>query len=132
MVALSEWSLARNKLPASVQKLIEQHLHSASDVDTLLLLHRVDHGWTAPGVARELRLNIDQAHSILARLSRSGLLQAEGDSYRFLPQDPSLVDAVATLAKLYPAYRFAVVSLIYPPSRPVRDFSDAFRLRKED
>jgi hypothetical protein len=101
-------------------------------VDTLLLLHRVDGGRTAAEVARELRLNVDQADSILGRLSRSGLLRGEGDCYRFDPRDPALVEAVAALAQLYPAYRFAVVSLIYPPSGPVRDFSEAFRLRKED
>ena len=124
--------MGKDKLPAAVQNLIEQHLHSASDVDTLLLLHRSDRGWTAAGVARELRLNVDQAATILTRLSQNGLLGEEGDSFRFHPRDPSLVEAVAALAQLYPAYRFAVVSLIYPPSRPVRDFSEAFRLRKED
>ena len=132
MVALPEWSLGKNKLPAAVQNLIEHHLHSASDVDALLLLHRVDRGWTAAGVSKELRLNIDQANSILARLSRTGLLREEGDSFRFQPRDPALAEAVAVLAALYPAYRFAVVSLIYPPGGPARDFSEAFRLRKED
>jgi hypothetical protein len=124
--------LGRKELPASVRDLVARHFGSASDVDTLLLLFREDHGWTASTVARELRLNVDQAASILARLSQSGLLKAEGESYLFHPRDPSLVEAVRTLAELYPAYRFAVVSLIYPPSGSIRDFSDAFRLRKED
>ena len=124
--------LGKDKLPAAVQDLIEHHLHSASDVDALLLLHRVDRGWTAAGVARELRLNLDQADTILARLSRSGLVREEDGSFCFHPRDPSLGEAVAVLAALYPAYRFAVVSLIYPPGGPARDFSEAFRLRKED
>lgn len=128
-----EFCLARNELPRRVQELIERHCQSAADVDVLLLLCREHRDWTAAAVANELRIDPDQAAAILARLQRKGLLRAEGASYRFQPRDPSVADAVRTLAELYPAYRVAIVALIYArPTGPIRDFSDAFRLRKED
>lgn len=125
--------MARNELPQTVRDLIERHLHSAADVDTLLLLFRAGGSWSPSTVARELRIDEDQAAGILARLCRRGLLRAESGSYRFHPRDPATGEAVETLAPLYPAYRVAIVALIYArPTGPIRDFSDAFRLRKED
>lgn len=125
--------MARNELPRSVQKLIEQHFHSVADVEALLLLLREQSDWAAPAVARELHIDADQAAAILARLRRIGLLQAEGEVYRFHPRDPAVAEAVASLAALYPTYRAAIISLIYArASGPVTDFSNAFRVRKED
>ena len=106
--------MVRNELPTSVQQLIQHHLDTAVDVDTLLLLRRDPRDWTARAVARELRIDVEQAASILARLRRHGLLRrAEDDSYRFDPREPDLAVAVARLAQLYPAYRVAVVHQIY-------------------
>lgn len=125
--------MARTELPRSVQKLIEKHFHSVADVDTLLLLCREQRDWAAHAVARELHIDADQAAAILARLRRNGLLRAEGESYRFHPRDPGLAEAVASLAALYPTYRVAIISLIYARATgPITDFSNAFRVRKED
>jgi predicted transcriptional regulator len=116
--------LAANELPVSVQHLIRRYFSSASDVDALLLLRRDGRGWTASGLARELRVNVDQAAGTLARLQRSGLLCTTGDTYRFDPRDPALAGAAAALAQLYPAYRMAVISLIYGrPTGAISDFS---------
>jgi hypothetical protein len=117
----------------SVRHLVEHYFDSAADVDTLLCLCREPRRWTPSAVARELHLDVDQAIEILARLGRRGLLWTEGESYRFQPRDAALGEAVAELAALYPTYRIAIVALIYArPTGPIRDFSDAFRLRKED
>jgi hypothetical protein len=116
--------LTRKELPTPVQQLIRHHFASAADVDTLLLLRREHRGWTAHAVARELRMDVDQAGDILARLHRGGLLGATAGTYRFDPRDPALAGAAATLAQLYPAYRVAVVSLIYGrPTGSISDFS---------
>jgi hypothetical protein len=126
--------LGRTELPASVRNLIERHLDSAAHVETLLLLCQDEGPWTAQAVARELRIDRDQAAGILDRLSRSGLLGQDGEgSFRYEPRRPKLAEAVALLARLYPTYRVAIVSEIYArPSGPIRDFSEAFRVRKDD
>ncbi len=125
--------MSRNELPASVQKLIESHLQSAADVEVILLLHRTEREWTGLDVARELRIDDGQAAEILARLRRRRLLSAAGERYRYSPRTAALDEAVTTLARIYPTYRVAIVAHIYAhPSWPITDFSDAFRLRKED
>jgi hypothetical protein len=125
--------LGQTELPVPVQKLIQRHLDSAADVDTLLLLYGTGTPWTGPAVARELRIDGEQAIDILARLCRGGLLRAEVDVYRYGPKSSKLAAAVASLAELYPTYRVAIVTEIYArPSGPIRDFSEAFRLRNED
>lgn len=125
--------MAHTELPPPVRDLVEHHLDSAAAVDALLLLCEEDRGWTAVTVARELRIHIDQTMRILTRLTRSGLLKAQDDIFRFEPRTTALADAVALLAELYPTYRVAIVALIYArPTLPIRDFSDAFRLRHED
>lgn len=116
--------MAANELPVSVQRLIRHHFSSATDVEALLLLRRDGRGWTASGLARELRMNVDQADGILTRLHRSGLLRTVGDTYRFDPQNPTLAGAASALDQLYPAYRLAVISLIYArPTGAISDFS---------
>jgi hypothetical protein len=116
--------LAANELPVSVQRLIRHHFSSATEVEAMLLMRRDGRTWTASGLARELRMNADQAQAILTRLQRSGLLRTVGDTYRFDPRDPALAGAASALARLYPAYRVAVISLIY--GRPTGAISDFF------
>ena len=66
-------------------------------------------------------------------LARSGLLAREGEAFRLRPRRAGDAELVARLAELYPTYRVAIVSIIFSrPSGPIRDFSDAFRLRDED
>lgn len=116
--------MAPKELPASVQHLIRHHFSSAADVDALLLLRRDRRGWTASALARHLRMNVDQAGAVLARLQRAGLLRTAGDTYQFDPSDPVLAGAAGALAQLYPAYRMAVITLIYGrPTGPISDFS---------
>lgn len=116
--------MAPKELPASVQHLIRSHFSSAADVDALLLLRRDHRSWTAPALARELRMNVDQTRAVLDRLRGSGLVDTAGDTFRFDPRDPALAGAAAALAQLYPAYRVAVISLIYGrPSGAISDFS---------
>ena len=92
-----------------------------------------DMTWTAASVGRELRVEPEQAAAALGHLARSGLLAREGEAFRLRPRRAGDAELVARLAELYPTYRVAIVSIIFSrPSGPIRDFSDAFRLRDED
>jgi hypothetical protein len=125
--------LGHNELPEPVCRFIEQHIQSAADIDTVLLLCREHGPWTAATLARELRIDDGQAREILDRLRRRGFFRSDDQAYWFEPRAPALRDAVALLAQLYPAYRVAIVAMIYGrPTGPIRDFSNAFRLRDDD
>lgn len=118
-------------IPADLRRFIERHLVSGAHVEVLLLLQSVsDRGWTAAEVSRELRIHTDQAARILSRCVRSGFVRGLDGRYRYSPRTATVGAHVEALARLYPAYRLAVISIIYAqPSAPLRDFSDAFDLR---
>ncbi len=123
------------ELPSEVRAFVVRHLSSGAQLEVLLLLHRKrDRSWAANAVGRELRIDVEQAGWALARLAADGVLSGDSDSgYRFEPRVRRKAAAVDTLAALYPSYRTAIISLIFSkPSGPMRDFSDAFRLREED
>ena len=71
----------------------------------------------------------------LQELHRAKLLTASGSDplvYRFNPASPD-APVVAALETIYKVRRVSVISFIYSkPTDPLRAFSDAFRLRKDE
>ena len=97
-----------------VQRLIEEHFETSTDVDVLLLVHRQrDRGWDASEVATALRRHPEQTERILARMAASGLLRWAGSGYRYAPATPRLDGAVDALAALHPTYRQTIVAHIF-------------------
>lgn len=125
--------LDRVELPATLRTFVERHFTAAAQVEILLLLHRAREGWTAVGVARELRFHTDQARQLLTELTKGGLVDEDDGTYHYAPRTAELGGSVDALAEFYPSFRTAIISLIYSkPDRSIRDFSKAFRLRDED
>ena len=118
-------------IPAHLRRFIGRHFLSGAHIEVLLLLKAVpDRGWTPVEVSRELRIDADQAARILSRFVRSGLVRGLDDRYRYSPRSAAVGADVEELARLYPAYRLAIISIVYgQPTAPLRDFSDAFHLR---
>ncbi|MDQ3943758.1 MAG: hypothetical protein M3357_01095 [Actinomycetota bacterium] len=129
--AQGEEPVGEGGIPAHLRRFIERHFLSGAHVEVLLLLKAVsDRGWTAAEVSRELRIDTDQAARILSGFLRSGFVRGLNDHYRYSPRTATVGAHVEALARLYPAYRLAVISVIYAqPTAPLRDFSDAFNLR---
>jgi hypothetical protein len=121
------------EFPKEVQAFVERHLTSGAQLEVLLLLHAdAARTWTPAAVGRELRIDPDQAEVALARLAADKLLRREEGGYCFAPVGAKKGALVDALARLYPAYRLRIVSFIFSkPARPMRDFSDAFRLRED-
>ena len=122
------------ELPRELRAFVERCLTNAAQLEVLLLLHEHrDRAWTATDVSRALRVEADQARAALDHLARMGLLSPDEGGFRLGPGRPRDAKLVARLADLYPTYRVAIISIIFSrPSGPIRDFSDAFRLRDED
>jgi len=121
-----------------VKRFINNHIHGFSQLE--LLLHLRDNpneSLTAEVAAGELRLAHEQAADLLADLHSRGLLAVDdSDSparYRYEPKSEELALQVEGLAKLYPIYRHRIVHLIFTkPPESITDFSQAFRLRKDE
>lgn len=90
---------------------------------------------SAADVSRRLYTSVDSAAARLGELQAGKLLVmigTEPPKYRFNGEGPES-GFVGGLEKVYKERRVSVISFIYSkPSDPLRAFSDAFRLRKEE
>ena len=86
-------------------------------------------------VSRTLCTSVESATARLHELQQARLLVSisiEPPKYRFNTDSPE-ASLVALLEKTYRERRVSVISFIYSkPSDPLRAFSDAFRLRKDE
>ena len=129
--------MAQQTVPEAALRFVRRHIHSVSQLEVLLLLHRTaPQDWDAEGLSRELRIEPGWAAELLALLRRAALVEESpaGDgSHRFAPASPELAKAVESLAASYADRRVTVVASLYSkPVGRIRVLADAFRIRKEE
>ena len=127
---------AEEPLPEDVRRFIVDHIHSVESLETLLLCYAGTLREITPAeISRTLYTSLEAATTRLQELHRAKLLTAcdsESVKYRFNPASPD-APVVAALETIYKMRRVSVISFIYSkPTDPLRAFSDAFRLRKDE
>jgi hypothetical protein len=128
---------AEEPIPENVRRFIVEHIHSVESLEILLLLFAGGAKESnALEVSRTLCTGLESAAAQLQQLHGAKLLNISeaGDppKYRFNATSPEAV-VVADLEKIYKSRRVSVISFIYSkPTDPLRAFSDAFRLRKDE
>lgn len=124
-----------SELPENVRQFLRDHISSVMHLEVLLRLRAApDDHLTPMQLSSELGGSVDLAIACLAQLERSGLVRQVDDdlTYRYSPQDRARAAVVDTVADTYTRRKVAVVSEIFrQPDDPLRDFSNAFRLRRE-
>jgi hypothetical protein len=101
-------------------------------VEALLLLRaNVEAIWDAASTAKRIYTSEQEAAELLGRLHADGFLHAEPGGYRFGCRSPEQQQAVDRLADLYARRLIPVTNLIHSKPRRIREFADAFRLKKE-
>ena len=128
---------AEEPIPEIVRRFIIDHINSVESLEVLLLLSTgTVREYSPEEVSRTLCTSLESATARLQELHRSKLLarveNGASPKYRF---DPASREAavVAALEKVYKTRRVSVISFIYSnPTDPLRAFSDAFRLRKDE
>lgn len=126
--------MSESTIPEEALRLIARHIHSVEQLEILLFLQKTPGKLlTKQEVFRAIQSSETSVASSLAYFSNEGFLIKESEgTYRFAPPSPELEQACALLATAYHERRVAVIEAIYSrPSDPVRNFADAFRLRKE-
>ena len=107
-----------------------------AQLEILLLVHRGrGRPFTPAAVSEELRIDPAWAATELERLRSAGVVNSsavEGE-YCYAPGEREISDAVDDLARTYKTHRVAVITAIFAdPADSVRNFADAFKLRKDD
>ena len=119
-------------VPAPVRRFIAGHIESVGQLEVLLLLRAAaDKEWTTDEVARAVVTQHASAEGWLEQLRADELITLAAERYRYSPPNADVERAIDELAESYAKYRVAVIGLIFSkPSEHVRDFPEAFRLRR--
>ena len=124
--------MGQAEIPDDVRRFISQYIDSVGELEALLLLRAFPgEAWELGKVARRLYISETEAARILARLCGSGLLVRTDEIYRFECRTEELERVVDELAELYARHLIPITNLIHAKSRRIREFADAFRLRKD-
>ena len=124
--------MANESIPSVVRQLIADRLDSIPELEAVLLFRedRTRH-WTADEAGRRLYVSTTVATYILEQLHDRGFFARDGDRYRYEPESGALAEAVDQLAGAYSRHLVEVTHLVHSkPGQDVRDFANAFRLRK--
>jgi len=121
-------------IPVAVRRLILESIDSVPELEAILLLREnAGRTWNAAETGERLYVSKAVAAHILGVLGARGFLSSEdGERYRYAPASPELAAMTDELAFSYSHHLVAVTHLIHAkPSASVRQFADAFRLRKD-
>lgn len=126
-------SVSSRLLPV-VRTLIRRHVHSVGELELLMLLHAErDRPWSVDEICEALACPRSWAVAQLEAMAGAGLLASTDGRWRFAPATTELEDATAALEEAYRLQSREVVRFVFAtPGRDLKEFSDAFRLRRED
>jgi hypothetical protein len=118
-------------VPGDVREFIMRHIDSVAELEALLLLRaNPNESWDVPSVARRLYTAESQIAGPFGRFCDEGLLTCMDHIYKYAPA-PELAALVDKLAVAHARHLIAVTNLIHAKPRRIREFADAFKLRKD-
>jgi hypothetical protein len=123
-----------SRLSPDVRTLIRRHVHSVGELELLMLLHAErDRSWSVAEICDALACPPSWAAAKLDGMSDAGLVQAAGTTWRFAPATSELEHTTAALQEAYRLHSRDVVRFVFAaPGRDLKEFSDAFRVRREE
>jgi hypothetical protein len=124
--------MADEPVPGEVRDFILRHIDSVAQLEALLLL-RANPGerWDVARTAQRLYTNEQDIAGVLTQLCHDGLLSVSEGVYRYDCATDELREMVDRLAATYAQQLIAVTNIIHAKPRRIRQFADAFKLRKD-
>lgn len=124
-------------VPERLISFIDDHIRSVEELEVLIVMvENEDRWWGAQAIAQQVGLAVDVARRTLERLASENLLAirvTDDVRYQFQPGEPGLLKLTRELAGDYRRYHLALFRRVTDRSqRSVRDFSRAFRIRRDD
>ena len=118
-------------IPGDLREFIMRHIDSVAELEALLLLRaNPNESWDVALVARRLYTNETQITAPFARFCEEGLLTCTDHIYKYAPT-PELAALMDKLAEAHTRHLISVTNLIHAKPRRIREFADAFKLRKD-
>lgn len=122
-------------LPQEIQDFISRGFNSLALLELLIALHASrDKHLSVDEINHLLKSNISPLQEMLDKLVAMRLAQITSQNptrYQYFASDPSQDELVALTVAHFPKFRHRITELIYrPPSRSLKNFSDAFKFKK--
>jgi hypothetical protein len=120
-------------IPEDVQAFIWRHIESIAQLEALLLLRREPNvAWSPYAAGRRLYISADSCAALLAKLCADGFLAEQNGAFKYKPGTSEQDDLVGRLAEFYAHQLIPVTNLIHARSARIRQFADAFKIRKDN
>jgi nucleoside-diphosphate-sugar epimerase len=114
-----------NPIPLDLQIFIVRHIDSIAQIEALLLLRRhAPEKWDLASTSQRLYISEQETLEILENLCEEGI-------YHFACRTPETEQMVKRLAEAYAENLIAVTNIIHGKPRRIREFANAFKLRKD-
>lgn len=124
--------MPENSISPDIYNFILAHIDSIGAIEALLLLRRNrDQSWTAADVGKRLYISEVEAQELLGQLNQDRLVQNDGSSFRYDPVDSAQEELIRRVADTYQSQLVAVTKIIHAKPRRIREFANAFKLRKD-
>lgn len=118
-------------IAADLRSFIARYIDSVTQLEALLLLrNNPDQSWTLASIAKRLYTGETEAAAILSRLCGDGMASHLDSLYRY-DCSPALASSVDRLAETYRHQLIPITNLIHAKPRRIREFADAFKLKKD-
>lgn len=125
-----------DELPGELRAFLHSHIDAIEQLEILVVSYKSQRWWSVPQIAAELRMSAQTANRHLETLAQRGLLDVRLFTdllYRYEPVSDNLRHGVELLVDYYQESRAAVVRFVMTRSRrSIKDFADAFRLRRQE
>ncbi len=122
--------------PQALRAFIREHIPDVDAAELLLQLARDPlRQYDVPSLLGDLSstaISPATARRHLALFVERGLVQSQGDVYRYSPSSPEVDACVQALTRVYNARPVTMVRMIYAlRDEKIRSFADAFRIVKK-
>lgn len=118
-------------IPAETRDFIQRHIDSVAQLEALLLLRSDPSAtWDVATIAKRLYAPKKEISDVLERLCADGLLSCKDEVYRYACAS-EVQERVDRLASIYSRHLIPVTNMIHAKPRRIREFSDAFKFRKD-
>jgi hypothetical protein len=123
--------MTSDPIPDDIRELVVKSIDSVAQLEALLFLRaHLGAGFDVGSLARHLFAPEQAMEVALARLQRDSFVTLENGLFRY-DASPALSEKVDRLAASYRQHLVPVTNLIHSKPSAARNFSDAFRFRRE-
>jgi hypothetical protein len=120
-------------LPAELREFLASHIDSIAELEALLLVRESrDAVWDVQSLAKRLYIDEQQATEVLSQLGAHGFVEGDADGCRYAPASQDLDRLAGLLADYYRRHLIPITELVHAKTRRIRQFADAFKLKKKD